>query len=214
MPNTYECPVVIPWSRPPGDIRSARLAEYVRTVIPQRLLQFTVFSLDKTYHFIGGYLVGMKTSNPFALFGMTRCQIELLAAAYTTVSVIRSLVSSAPDESSVSQVDRALVRFLYGNRAGLFAKFAEMDPDSSSIPRTAEKDWTAVNILTLIDKAAKNPEFETLRIDYDRLCEYLHPNMLSNFSLTEPFLRDGHTWIRVHRRDEIVTSGLSRRPLR
>ena len=170
------------------------------------MIQFTAFSLDKTHHFIDGYLAGMKTGNPFALFGMTRCQIELLAAAYAPVSVIRSLVSSAPDESSVSQVDRALVRFLYGNRADLFVSFAEIDRDSSSIPPTAEKDWTAVNILTLIDKAAKNPEFETLRIDYDRLCEYLHPNLLSSFCLTEPFLRDGHTWIRIHRRDEIVTS--------
>jgi len=159
---------------------------------------------------VPGTKAGMKNGNPFVLFGMTRCQIELLAAAYAPVSVIRSLVSSEPDESSVSQVDRALVRFLYGNRADLFGKFMEISRDPAVIPPTAAKDWTAVNILTLIDKAAKNPEFETLRKDYDRLCEYLHPNQLSNFCLTEPFLRDGHTWIRIHRRNEIVTSRAAR----
>lgn len=203
LPNTYESPLMIPWSSPPEG--SSRLTEYARTVIPQRLIHFSAFAAVKTYHFVDGYLTGIKTGSPFTLFGMTRCQIELLAAAYAPVSMIRSLSSSEAAANSVSEVDRALIRFIFGNRADLLSKFAE-NLDTTTVPATAKDDWKAVNIQTLIDKAAKNPDFSTLRGDYDRLCEYVHPNLLSNFCLTEPFLRDGHTWIRIHRRGEIVDS--------
>lgn len=120
------------------------------------------------------------------------------------------MTSSDPNEGSVSRVDRALVKFLYGNRADLFGKFEDVTRDISSIPATAKEDWTAANILTLIEKASKKPEFATLRRDYEQLCEYLHPNLLSNFCLADAFLRSGHTWIRIHRRDEFVTSRAAR----
>lgn len=183
-----------------------RLEEYSKTVIPQRLIQFTVFSMDKTYHFMDGYLTGIEKGNPFALFGMTRCQIELLAAAYAPISIIRSLVSREPDERSVSRVDRALVHFLYGNRAYFFRKFSEIHEEPSTIPPTAEEDWKAINILTLIDKATKDPKYKNLRKDYDHLCEYLHPNLLSNFCLTQPFLKDKSTWILISRSGHTVIS--------
>jgi hypothetical protein len=204
IPNTYECSLLIGWSPTLDKMSPDRLANFAKTVIPQRLIQFSTFTFNKTYHFVDGYLTGMKTGNPFALFGMTRFQIELLGAAYAPVSIIRSLKSSEPHESSVSEVDRALVRFLYGNRADLLSKFAELPDYASSIPSTAEKDWMAINIQTLIDRAAEDPEFKTLRTDYDRLCEYIHPNLLSSFCLTDPFVRDEHTWIRIHRKGKIV----------
>jgi hypothetical protein len=210
LPNTYEGPLVTLWSAPASAMSPDRLTRYAKGVIPQRLVQFTVFTMIKTYHFVDGYLAGLKTGNPFVLFAMARSQIELLAAAYAPVSIIQSLTSAEPNESSVSQVDRALVKFLHGNRADLIGKVGR---DISSIPATAKEDWTATNIMTLIQKASKKPEFATLLRDYEQLCEYLHPNLLSNFCLAEPFLRSGDSWIRIHRRDEFVTSRAARKTL-
>jgi hypothetical protein len=209
LPNIYEGEQVIAWSAPTSAMSPDRLARYARTVIPQRLIQFTVITMLKTYHFVDGYLTGMKAGNPFVLFAMARSQIELFAAAYAPVSIIQALTSSEPDEDSVSRVDRALVKFVYGNRADLLGKLEV--PDISSIPATAKVDWKAVNILTLIDKASKNSEFATLRRDYEQLCEYLHPNLMSNFCLAEQFLRSGDAWIRIHRRDEFVNSRAERK---
>jgi len=144
-------------------------------------------------------------NNFFDKYTSEKSMPELLAAAYAPVSVIRSLTSSTPDPTSVSEVDRSLVRFLYGNRVDLFGTYSKMVHDPSDIPSTVEEDWNAKNIITLIDKAAKQPEFQSLRGDYNRLCEYLHPNFLSSFCLTEPFLQSNHTWIRIHRSGDFVT---------
>ena len=187
-----------------------RLTRYAKGVIPARLMQFTAFTMIKTYHFVDGYLAGLKAGNPFALLAMTRAQIELLAAAYAPVSIIQSLTSAEPNEGSVSRVDRALVKFLYGNRADLIGKF---EGDITSITATAKDDWDATNIMTLIQKASKKPEFATLLRDYEQLCEYLHPNLSSNLCLADLFLRTGKSWIRIHRKDELVTSRAARKTL-
>jgi hypothetical protein len=206
VPNMYEGVAINPWAAPPAEMSPQQLDKYAKTVIPERLTQFSVFTFHKTYHFVDGYLRGMKVGNPFVLFGMTRFQIELVGAAYAPVSIIRSLGSSEPDETSVSEVDRALVRFLYGNRIDFFGKLSELPDCASSLPSTAKQDLMAINILTLIDRAAKDPEFENLRNDYDRLCEYIHPNLHSSFCLTDLFQRDGHSWIRIYRHDKMVRS--------
>src|SRR5437868_6198489 len=109
----YEGISINPWAAPLAEMSPDQLAKYAKTVIPERLKQFGVFTYHKTYHFVDGYLREMRAGNPFALFAMTRFQIELLGAAYAPISIIQSLKSPEPDEISVSKVDRALVGFLY-----------------------------------------------------------------------------------------------------
>ncbi len=58
--------------------------------------------------------------------------------------------------------------------------------------------------MTLIEKLDKDEEYQGVKREYERLCEYLHPNLLSNFDLTEAVVKDGSTHIRVHRKGEYV----------
>jgi hypothetical protein len=173
-------------------------------VVPQRILHLTAFAFTKTYHFVSGYLAGVETENPYSLYTMARCQVELLASLYRPISIIRVSSAKEPTADQVCAVDRALVRFLYGNRAQQYDFFYRNCRDFADAPPTANEDWTAINVLTLIDKLDKDNDYHGVKQDYERLCEFLHPNLLSNFVLTEPFVKDAKTNIRIHRKSEYV----------
>ncbi len=96
LPTPYVCPLVKAWCNLPGESDSSRVIRYARSVIPQRILQLTAFTAAKTYHFVGGFIMGVETGNPYALYTTARCQVELLAALYRPVSIIRSSLTSEP----------------------------------------------------------------------------------------------------------------------
>ena len=72
LPPTYESDVPVMWSPPTGPMDHDVLANFAKTVIPQRMIHFTVFSMNKTFHFVDGYLRGMESGNPYVLYSMTR----------------------------------------------------------------------------------------------------------------------------------------------
>lgn len=206
LPPTYESDVPVMWSMPTEPMDKGRLADYAKSVIPQRLIHLTVFAMNKTFHFVNGYLRGIESGNPYVLYSMTRAQIELLAAVYKVASTIRSVASRPLDATTVAEVDRALVGFLYGNRLQIFEGLREKGHVPSDLPRTADEDWTATNIVTLVQRLARDPEFADVKQDYERLCEFLHPNLFSNAVLIEQVPTVSGLSIRIYRSDQMVTS--------
>lgn len=202
----YESPLLKPWTTATAGMSSTRLRTYATTVIPQRMLHLIGFTSTKARLFAGGYLLGIEHKNPYLLYTNARCQVELLAALYAPINTIREVRSIGINTNSVTKLDRALVTFLFGNRSDMFDLFAKMAENSEVMPPTAREDLTAKNILTLLEKLNHEHEARGLLDRYKRLCEYLHPNFLSNFVLTESFIRNGHTWIRMHDADDFVLS--------
>lgn len=204
FPASSECPLLKGWFNVADDGGQERITNYSRSVVPQRIIQLTTFAFAKSYHFVSGYLAGVQIKNPFCLFTMARCQAELLASVYRPISIIRASSTKTPTAEQLAVVDRALVRFLYGNRAEQFELFHENCVDFAEVPQTANEDWTAINIITLIDKLNKDNEYHGIKQDYERLCEYVHPNLLSNFVLTEPFVKGEKANVRIHRKGEYL----------
>ena len=60
--------------------------------------------------------------------------------------------------------------------------------------------------MTLVQKLARDPKFTKVRRDYERLCEFLHPNFFSNAVLTEQVPTATGASIRIHRSGEEVTA--------
>lgn len=202
----YESPLLKPWTRPTPEMTPARLLKYATTVIPQRMLQLLAFGSTKTLLFADGYLIGIDHKNPYLLYTNTRCQVELLAAMHGPTKIIHDARSAGLTPESVTRVDRSLVTFLFGNRTDMYDLLERAVEDPQEIPPCAKEDLNARNILTLLEKLDREPGMKGILERYKPLCEYLHPNYLSNIVLTEPFARDGHAWIRIHDRDDFVVS--------
>ena len=216
LPSTYTSTVpLVPWVHREA-MASDELYVYATRAIPLRIIHWGTIVQYKTVNFIRGYLGGAKGKNPYVLFSMARCQIELLAAAYSPIAAISSVqcksVEDDADQKAVEDavrnavwtVDQALVQFLYGSKPSkdTINHFQELRLQSDVVaaaPKTADDDWDSKNIVTLIEHASKVQDYLKLRDDYDVLCGYLHPNWPSNRCLTE-WSVDGDDWtMRLHR---------------
>lgn len=202
----YESPLLKLWATPTTEMSPARLLTYATTVIPQRMLQLIAFGSTKTLLFAEGYLIGIDHKNPYLLYTNARCQVELLAALHAPTKIIHEARSVGLTSESVTKVDRSLVTFLFGSRTDMYDLLERTVKNPQEIPPCAKEDLNAKNIMTLLQKLDREPEVKGILERYKRLCEYLHPNFLSNFVLTEPFARDGHAWIRINNRDDFVVS--------
>ncbi len=221
LPSHYISRVpLMPWVRR-DELSVEELDLYATSVIPLRMKHWATVVQYKTVNFIRGYLGGITQENPYVLFSMTRCQIELLAAAYRPIGVIYSVKSKFPEEdadektitealrNAVWDIDQAFVQFLYGSKPSkdTISQFQELRLRAdvmAAAPKTADKDWESRNIVTLINSASEVQDYMRLRDDYDVLCDYLHPNWASSRCLTEWTQDSGNLTMRLHREGETV----------
>lgn len=78
------------------------------------------------------------------------------------------------------EFENELIRMTHGSRfnwkAYLTGNFEELVEASNRVPEM----WHQTNILSRIDKLAKQTRYDSLRLVYDHLCESVHPNLGSN----------------------------------
>jgi hypothetical protein len=201
LPPTLDSDYPNMWSPDIGVMTPDELRDFAESVIPVRTMWAVALTLNKTFHFVDGYLGAMSTGNPYVLFAMTRAQVELLAAVYRVAETIEAAAVRSSDPSSVESVDRSLVGFLYGNRRQLFENLSEAGYVPPDVPTTARDDFEAKNVITLVQRSQRDPRFDGVLTDYERLCEFLHPNAFGNMALMELLPDHG---VRIHRSGERV----------
>lgn len=128
-----------------------------------------------------------NSDNLLAWLILGRASLEYAAVSYYFVKKIGQLQLRGPEfaASQLKSLEDLLLQYahgtrfnwpdlLAGNRDGLTKKFSP--PESSS----------AVNVLTALDHLAKRDDrYADVRIAYDMLSDFAHPNMASHASVIE-----------------------------
>jgi hypothetical protein len=97
----------------------------------------------------------------------------------------------------VKAVDEALISATYGTRSPLIKDLLRQVPGMSKVRRVNDDDIALVearNVLGRIDRLAKSGGFPECRELYDRLCEYLHPNVGQNVIVCVPSQLGENFW--------------------
>jgi hypothetical protein len=168
-----------------------RLRRYATTTVNARIMQLLAVTFMKTYHFLDAYLYGIDKRNPFAALGAARSQLEIYAVTWDTVEAVRrnSGGHTAGFAERVKAVDEALISATYGTRSPLLKDLMRQSPGISKVRPVNDEDVALIdarNVLGRIDRLAKSNVFPDSRDLYDRLCEYLHPNVGQNLILCTP----------------------------
>jgi hypothetical protein len=167
------------------------------------MMQLMSVTFMKTHHFIDCYLHGVDQHNPFASLLAARCQMEVFAVTWDVKGVLESNRGPASSDlvDRVKAVDEALIGATYGTRSKVVKDFLRTVPGVSPLREVREADLgvlEARNVLTRIDRVDRSGVFQGFRDTYERLCEYLHPNIGQNIILHVPSGR-GAGWVRLER---------------
>ena len=187
-----------------------RLHLYARQVISGRIMILFASSRMNTQILLHSYLLGKDAINPFSILLAARSQLELLSVVADTARVIRENAGTHADNyaARVHKVDEALIMATFGTKHPQLKSFMSK-AGLSRLRATTSADLdllSAKNVLTRLEKISKTGGFPNCMEDYERLCEYVHPNFgmnmlhviasplgekLLRFSLTsrEPFER-------------------------
>lgn len=176
-----------------------RLRRYATTTVNARIMQFLAVTFMKTYHFLDAYLYGIDRKNPFAALSAARSQLEIYAVTWDTVEAVRRNAGGHTTgfAERVKAVDEALISATYGTRSPLIKNLLRQVPGISKIRPVNDEDIALVearNVLGRIDRLAKSGVFPECRELYDRLCEYLHPNVGQNLILCVPSQLGENFW--------------------
>jgi hypothetical protein len=186
-----------------GDL--PRLRRYAGQVISARIMQFGFTTLYKTFYLLDMFLRGYVDRNIFEMLFASRALIEIYAVTADTYTII---AKNAGDEAErfverIKEIDEALITATYGTRSDR-AKQSFEEVGSSKLREIADKDVALIqakNILTRIDRVSKMEEYPDCRSDYDRLSEYVHPNIGQNVILGWPSPKNPD-WARLSRRSQ------------
>ena len=183
-----------------------RLRRYATTTVNARIMQLLAVTFMKTYHFLDAYLYGVDRRNPFAALSAARSQLEVYAVTWDTVEAVRRNAGgqTAGFAERVKAVDEALISTTYGTRLPLMKSLLREIPGISKVRPVNDDDAELIearNILGRIDRLAKSGVFRECRELYDRLCEYLHPNVGQNLILCVPSEFGENFW-RIERTGE------------
>jgi hypothetical protein len=88
----------------------------------------------------------------------------------------------------VRKVDQALINATFGTRSSVL-KGLLSEADLSRLRATVSDDMnilSAKNVLTRLDKLSKSALYPECKLDYERLCEYVHPNWGMNMLMLVP----------------------------
>ncbi|MCY1300888.1 hypothetical protein D9M70_504740 [compost metagenome] len=134
-----------------------------------------------------------------------RSMIEVFAVAFDLFDHVRQNrgVHAEQFPERVISVDKALINATSGSRLDLLKEvFASAMP--SKLRELSEDDILAIqakNIITRIDRSSKKSSYTECRRDYDRLSEYVHPNIGQNAVLCWPSPKN-EKWVRISRSSE------------
>lgn len=146
---------------------------------------------DAVLFLIGTKLRELLTSAEVALLGgdlfvsalLLRAVMEQTASLYAFSELLRTHLDGlqfAELESEVltnQPLEQGLIQFSHGSRFN-WSAFLAGDADAwAAAPEAVRDEHKQTNVLTLIDKVAKNPRYDAFRAVYALLCEYVHPNL-------------------------------------
>ena len=182
-----------------------KLRNYAQQVIAARLMHFTFVTSYKVNHFLRMYLDGFSSNNFYSILFAARSMVEIFAVVFDLFDHIKQNRGDHPDRyfDRVISIDKALINATSGNRLDLVKEvIASATP--SKLREFSEDDMLTIqakNIMTRIDRSSKKSSYTECRRDYDRLSEYIHPNIGQNAVLCWPSPKN-EKWVRISRSSE------------
>jgi hypothetical protein len=176
-----------------------RLRRYAKRVINARIMILLASSRMNTQVLLRTYLLDVETSNPFPLFLASRSQLELLSVVADAGKIIKANAGEHQEDfaTRVQTVDEALITATHGTRSPRVKEFMS-GVGVSRLRDTNSADLSvlnAKNVLTRLEKLSKSGTYPECMEDYERLCEYVHPNWGMNMlhvvasPISDKFLR-------------------------
>jgi hypothetical protein len=161
-----------------------RLCRYAKQVICGRIMILLASSRMNTQRLLQTYLAGVDERNPFPMLLAARSQLELLAVVADTARIIRENSGEHTDRfvERVVATDEALINATFGTRSPILKELLK-GFELSRLRDATERDYgvlTSKNVLTRLEKLSKLGEYVECKDDYERLCEYVHPNFGMN----------------------------------
>ena len=157
-----------------------RLRRYAQQTVSARIMVLLASSTMTTQALLHTYVLGEKTRAPFPMLLAARSQLELFAVVADAIRIVKANAGQQDENLGhrVHAVDVALINATYGTRNSVL-KSVMAKAGLSRLRSTNDRDLEALtskNILTRLDKLAKGGVYPECRDDYERLCEYVHPN--------------------------------------
>lgn len=158
----------------------ARLKRYAAQVVSARMILLLASSRMTTQALVQAYLLGVDAQAPLPLLLAARAQLEVFAVVADAVRAVQDNSGSHEKDFAkrVETVDKALISATYGTRSSVVkGQLPHLDV-SRLRPLTQEdlETLTSRNVLTRLEKLAKHGNYPQCKEDYERLCEYVHPN--------------------------------------
>lgn len=141
---------------------------------------FLISTRFSTQALLQTYLLGIDAKNRFPMFLAARSQLELFSVVADTARIIRDNSGEHPENFTdrVRAVDEALINATFGTRSPVLQKLMP-DLVKSRLRSVTSDDHEVLkstNILTRLGRVKKNGVYPECIEDYERLCEYVHPN--------------------------------------
>jgi hypothetical protein len=157
-----------------------RLRKYAKQVICGRIMIFLTFSRMNTQRLLETFLLGVDSENSFPMLLAARSQLELLAVVADTARIIRENSGEQADRfvERVTAVDEALINATFGTRSSIVKEQMKVF-GLSRLREATDKEYEALtsrNVLTRLERLSKSGVYVECKDDYERLCEYVHPN--------------------------------------
>jgi hypothetical protein len=141
---------------------------------------FLVSSRMNTQVLLQSYLLGVQAKNPFSMLLATRSQLELFSIVADTTNTIQKNAGEHEEDFAkrVRVVDEALINATFATRSSLVMELM-LKMGVSRLRSATPDDYGALkstNVLTRLEKLSKSGMYSECKTDYERLCEYVHPN--------------------------------------
>jgi hypothetical protein len=167
-----------------------RLRRYAAQVISARVMLLLASTRMTTQGLLDSFLVGVDSKSPFSVLLAARAQLELLAVVVDTIRIIQENAGEHEHGfvARVQRVDNALITATYGTRSSFMKQLIPKMKVSRHRDPTAEdlEVLTSRNVITRLEKLAKSGRYPSCKEDYERLCEYVHPNWGMNMLYLVP----------------------------
>ncbi|MGU3539668.1 hypothetical protein [Methylobacterium sp. A54F] len=176
--------------QPDVDVASFRAAIYNQAAAARQLDAFIRVSSVVAYELCQAAIRGFEAREITVPYMSLRGLIERTAHAAALANAIRSLTEALPSPDGPNlpllNVADKIGKALYGTKIDWQklreVGFGESKESVAYVHKDMTMDVSARSILSAIDKLDK--KIPGLRISYDTLCEYLHPNVGDLYSAT------------------------------
>lgn len=167
-----------------------RIRYYARQVICGRIITLLASTRMTTQSLLQTFLLGADAKAPFAMLLPSRAQLELFSVVADVARVIKENAGEQEEKFAdrVGKVDQALISATFGTRSSVLKGFVS-EAHLSRLRSTVSEDMdilSAKNVLTRLDKLGKSGVYPECKQDYERLCEYVHPNWGMNMLMLVP----------------------------